>query len=83
MIQPIILIVCVCLIHNVFFFYTSRGGYYTVLVEKGFRIISLNMNYGNVGNWWLWINSTDPAGQLQWLADTLHKAEENHEKVFI
>lgn len=41
------------------------------------------MNYGNVGNWWLWINSTDPAGQLEWLVNTLEKAEENHEKVFI
>jgi len=53
-----------------------------VLVEKGFRVISLNMNYGNSGNWWLWVNSTDPAGQLQWLTNTLLKAEENNEKVF-
>uniref|UniRef100_A0A7M5V677 Sphingomyelin phosphodiesterase n=1 Tax=Clytia hemisphaerica TaxID=252671 RepID=A0A7M5V677_9CNID len=60
-----------------------RGGFYTVLVEEGFRVISLNMNYGNDGNWWLWINSTDPAGQLQWLADTLYKAEQNNEKVHI
>ena len=52
-----------------------------MLVEKGFRIISLNMNYGNDGNWWLWINSTDPAGQLQWLTNTLLKAEQNNEKV--
>jgi len=61
----------------------KRGGFYTVLIEKGFRLISLNMNYGNSGNWWLWINSTDPAGQLQWLVSVLLKAEENNEKVHI
>lgn len=61
----------------------GRGAFYTVLIEEGFRLISLNMNYGGTGNWWLWINSTDPAGQLHWLVDVLTKAEENNEKVHI
>jgi len=60
-----------------------KGGFYTTIVEKGLRLISLNMNYGNSGNWWLWIKSADPAGQLQWFADTLLKAEQAGEKVHV
>ena len=30
---------------------------------------------------WLFINSTDPAGQLQWLVEQLQAAEDNGEKV--
>lgn len=43
-----------------------RGAFYSVLVRPGFRIISLNMNYCNNKNWWLLLNSTDPATELQW-----------------
>jgi len=53
-----------------------RGAFYSVLVRPGFRIISLNMNYCNNKNWWLLLNSTDPATELQWwekLCD-IHKA---------
>ena len=32
-------------------------------------------------NWWLIMNVTDPAQELQWLIDTLQLAENNHEKV--
>jgi len=60
-----------------------RGGFYTTMVEGNLRLISLNMNYGNPSNWWLWIKSEDPAGQLQWFADTLAKAEEAGEKVHV
>ncbi|XP_041349363.1 sphingomyelin phosphodiesterase-like [Gigantopelta aegis] len=60
-----------------------RGAFYTTLLRKGFRIVSINMNYCNTGNWWLLINSTDPAGQLQWLINVLQDAENNHEKVYI
>lgn len=59
------------------------GGYYTTLAEEGLRIVSLNMNYCNNGNFWLYLNDTDPAGQLQWLIDTLQLAEDNKEKVYI
>ncbi|XP_028396329.1 sphingomyelin phosphodiesterase-like [Dendronephthya gigantea] len=61
----------------------KRGGYYTVLHSKGFRIISLNDNYCNNENWWLLINNTDPAGELQWLIKVLQAAEDNKEKVHI
>jgi len=60
-----------------------RGGFYTTMVEGNLRLISLNMNYGNPSNFWLWVKSEDPAGQLQWFADTLAKAEEAGEKVHV
>ena len=60
-----------------------KGGYYTVLVNKGLRIVSLNMNYFNGDNWWLVINSVDPADQLKWLVEVLSEAEANKEKVHI
>jgi len=41
------------------------------------------MNYCPSGNFWLYINSTDPLGQLSWLADILQKSEDNGEKVHI
>ncbi|CAH1801877.1 unnamed protein product [Owenia fusiformis] len=59
------------------------GGYYSVLVRAGFRMIGLNMNYCDSANWWLLINATDPAGQLQWLSNELKIAEDNSEKVHI
>lgn len=61
----------------------EKGGFYTLLLSKGFRLVSLNMNYCNNFNWWLMINNVDPAQQLQWLIDTLQEAEDNDEKVHI
>jgi sphingomyelin phosphodiesterase len=60
-----------------------RGGFYTMILKPGFRVVSLNMNYCNSGNWWLMFNMTDPASQLQWLIDILQYAETNGEKVQI
>lgn len=57
------------------------GGFYSLLVRPGLRLISLNMNFCSQYNFWLLINSTDPAGQLQWLVNVLQKAEDNGEKV--
>ena len=39
------------------------------------------MNFCNTGNWWLLINTTDPAGQLQWLIEQLQDAENKGDKV--
>jgi sphingomyelin phosphodiesterase len=44
-----------------------KGGYYTTIVAPKIRLISLNMNYCTENNYWLFINSTDPLGQLQWV----------------
>lgn len=60
-----------------------RGAFYSVLVRPGFRIISLNMNYCNNKNWWLLLNSTDPATELQWLIYELQSAEFSGEKVHL
>ncbi|KAK8388912.1 hypothetical protein O3P69_020698 [Scylla paramamosain] len=60
-----------------------KGAFYSVLVRPGFRIISLNMNYCNNKNWWLLLNSTDPAQELQWLIYELQNAEDKGEKVHI
>ncbi|CAG9816256.1 unnamed protein product [Phaedon cochleariae] len=60
-----------------------RGAFYSVLVRPGFRLISLNMNYCNNKNWWLLLNSTDPATELQWFIYELQSAEFNGEKVHV
>ncbi|KAH9525406.1 Sphingomyelin phosphodiesterase [Bulinus truncatus] len=60
-----------------------RGAYYTVSPFPGLRIISLNMNYCNNQNWWMLLNSTDPANELQWLVSVLQSAENDGVKVHI
>ncbi|XP_068205913.1 sphingomyelin phosphodiesterase-like [Palaemon carinicauda] len=60
-----------------------KGGYFSYSPLPGFRIVSLNMNYCDVENWWLLIDSVDPTGQLQWFVDTLSAAEAAGEKVHI
>ncbi|XP_065888775.1 sphingomyelin phosphodiesterase-like isoform X2 [Dysidea avara] len=61
----------------------KKGGYYSTKLVQGLKLISLNMNYCNTENWWLLINSTDPAGQLQWLINELQESEDDGEKVHI
>ncbi|XP_029821611.1 sphingomyelin phosphodiesterase, partial [Manacus vitellinus] len=41
------------------------------------------MNFCSQANFWLLINATDPAGQLQWLMGVLADAERDGEKVHI
>ncbi|XP_023021435.2 sphingomyelin phosphodiesterase-like [Leptinotarsa decemlineata] len=60
-----------------------KGGYYTVLAQKGLRIVVLNNNVCSTENWWLIYDDRDPYGQLKWLAEVLHKAENNEEIVHI
>ncbi|XP_054157645.1 sphingomyelin phosphodiesterase-like [Oppia nitens] len=61
----------------------KNGAYYAVMVKPGLKLISLNMNYCNNQNWWLLLNATDPAGQLQWLIRELQASELIGEKVHI
>ncbi|CAF1174240.1 unnamed protein product [Didymodactylos carnosus] len=44
-----------------------NGAFYTTIVRPGLRLISMNMNYCTSDNYWLFINSTDPLSQLQWV----------------
>ncbi|XP_072029445.1 sphingomyelin phosphodiesterase-like [Amphiura filiformis] len=60
-----------------------QGGFYTTVIHPGLRVVSLNMNFCNDQNWWLQINETDPAGELQWLMNVLQQAEDKKEKVHI
>ncbi|CAM5073512.1 unnamed protein product [Natator depressus] len=59
------------------------GGFYTLRLRPGLRLVSLNMNFCSEANFWLLINATDPAGQLQWLVGVLQAAEGRQEKVHI
>lgn len=59
------------------------AGFYTTRIAPGLRLVSLNMNFCATENFWLLINYTDPAGQLQWLVGVLQEAENNQEKVHI
>ncbi|CAF3153509.1 unnamed protein product [Rotaria sp. Silwood2] len=60
-----------------------RGAFYTTIIRPGLRLVSLNMNYCPKENYWLYINSTDPLDQLQWLIHWLQYAEDHNEKVHI
>ncbi|CAG9764587.1 unnamed protein product [Ceutorhynchus assimilis] len=60
-----------------------KGGYYTVLVKPGFRIVALNSNVCFISNLWLIYENLDTFGQLQWLVNVLSQAEKNGEKVHI
>ncbi|XP_046563304.1 sphingomyelin phosphodiesterase-like [Haliotis rubra] len=61
----------------------QQGSFYQVSPYPGLRLVSINTNYCNNQNWWLLLNTTDPAGQLQWLVDVLQDAEMKKEKVHI
>ncbi|KAK7906703.1 hypothetical protein WMY93_015315 [Mugilogobius chulae] len=59
-----------------------KGGFYSQLLRPGLRIVSLNtiLYYGpNAAT----LNSSDPAGQFQWLQGTLEGAERNQEQVYV
>lgn len=50
-------------------------------IQPGLRVVSLNMNFCARENFWLLVNSTDPADQLQWLVHILQESEIRGEKV--
>lgn len=60
-----------------------KDGLYAVHVLPGLKIISLNTNFCHSNNFWLYINSTDPGGQLQWLVHELQMSELINERVHI
>lgn len=59
------------------------GGFYSLEIQPGLRVVSLNMNFCARENFWLMVNSTDPANQLQWLVHVLQTSEDKGEKVHI
>jgi sphingomyelin phosphodiesterase len=58
-------------------------GYYTALVEKGLRIISLNTNLWIAADWLKIARHEDINHQVEWLSETLEQAERDNEKVYI
>lgn len=61
----------------------TKDGFYSASIRKGLKVISLNTNFCHTKNFWLYINSTDPGNQLQWLIHELQISELIHEKVHI
>jgi sphingomyelin phosphodiesterase len=61
----------------------SNAGYSLLHKNTNLRLIALDTNTGNSGNYYLFINSTDPQGQLGWLYQQLLKAEAAKEVVYI
>jgi len=59
------------------------GGYYSVLVREGLRIISVNTNFCNNFNFWLALNFDDPHQHLHWIYKELQRAEQNGESVYM
>ena len=60
----------------------EKGGYYTLLVKKGFRIVGLNCLYHDKNNIFI-RNKKDPANQNSWLENVLQNATNNNEKVWL
>jgi sphingomyelin phosphodiesterase len=61
----------------------KNGGYYTVMIRPGLRLIALNNNVCLAFNWWIIYSVKAAAGQFQWMHDVLLSAENAGEKVHI
>ncbi|RWS17697.1 sphingomyelin phosphodiesterase-like protein 2, partial [Dinothrombium tinctorium] len=59
------------------------GGFYTLPLRKGLRVIALNTNYCARLNLWTIYDNVDPGGQLRWLSEQLYLAETSGDKVHI
>ena len=61
----------------------KRGTYAMLHPGTNLRLVALNTQACNNQNFYLWVNSTDPGGQVQWLWQTLAAAEKNKEVVYL
>lgn len=61
----------------------TKDGFYATMIRPGLKVVSLNTNFCHNKNFWLYINSTDPGNQLQWLIHELQISELLHESVHI
>uniref|UniRef100_A0A1Q3FB46 Sphingomyelin phosphodiesterase n=1 Tax=Culex tarsalis TaxID=7177 RepID=A0A1Q3FB46_CULTA len=57
--------------------------YYSIPVKERLRLIVLNSNVAYMYNWWLLAKPHFYRAQLQWLQDTLARAEQEHQNVHI
>jgi sphingomyelin phosphodiesterase len=62
----------------------KKGGYYSVSLTKGLKLITLNTNWMDIINFYIYQNETkDYADQFNWFEGQLAEAEKNGEKVFV
>lgn len=61
----------------------TLGVYSMLHPNTNLRLVALNTQACNDQNFYLWVNSTDPGGQVQWLYKTLLAAEKNGELVYL
>jgi len=61
----------------------KKGGYYTVELTKGLRIMVCNTAEFFPGNTLIPLDTKDPGGQISWMHDVLSKAKADGEKVFL
>lgn len=52
-------------------------------VNDHLRVISINTNYNDDNNFWVYLNQTDPDGVMAWLIGELQDAENKGEKVHV
>ncbi|RXN03407.1 acid sphingomyelinase-like phosphodiesterase 3a [Labeo rohita] len=57
----------------------QKGGFYSLVIKPGLRLVSLNTNLYYSPNQ-VTVNMTDPAGQFQWLQETLELSRQKMEK---
>jgi len=61
----------------------KKGGYYTVKITTGLRLIVLNTVIYYYQNKEISTSTKDPGGQIAWLREQLAAAEKNNESVYI
>ncbi|XP_030626479.1 cyclic GMP-AMP phosphodiesterase SMPDL3A [Chanos chanos] len=59
-----------------------EGGFYSQVIQPKLRLVSLNTNLYYSPNK-ATVNMTDPAGQFEWLQNSLERSRQNMEKVYI
>ena len=59
------------------------AGYYSTTVSPDLKVIAVETNFCYKENWWLLMNSTDPAHELNWLITELLESEKSGQKVHI
>ncbi|KAJ8270738.1 hypothetical protein GJAV_G00118680 [Gymnothorax javanicus] len=59
-----------------------KGGFYSQVISPNLRLVSLNTNLYYSPNK-VTVNMTDPAGQFEWLEDTLETCRQSNEKAYI
>ncbi|XP_068071540.1 cyclic GMP-AMP phosphodiesterase SMPDL3A isoform X6 [Danio rerio] len=60
----------------------QKGGFYSLVIKPGLRLLSLNTNLYYSPNE-VTVNMSDPAGQFQWLQETLELSRQSMEKVYV